>query len=180
METNIQELREDLINYVGSSMLPNKYAIIAYIESLSNDELIDFIKNNPKVMPYFDIPLQHSEDKILKLMKRRGMRDFLVELIAKIRKEIPNAIFRTTMIVGFPQETEEDVDSLIEMMGGNKAFTAKLDSLFWLENNTVNTGFVSDVTGLIGQYAHGNEPSHHVAYLCRGILENPKTYPRNL
>ena len=60
---------------------------------------------------------------------------------------------------------QHDVDSLIEMMGGNKAFTAKLDSLFWLENNTVNTGFVSDVTGLIGQYAHGNEPSHHVAYL---------------
>ena len=58
---------------------------------------------------------------------------------------------------------QHDVDSLIEMMGGNKAFTAKLDSLFWLENNTVNTGFVSDVTGLIGQYAHGNEPSHHVA-----------------
>lgn len=46
METNIQELREDLINYVGSSMLPNKYAIIAYIESLSNDELIDFIIQN--------------------------------------------------------------------------------------------------------------------------------------
>ena len=46
METNIQELREDLINYVGSSMLPNKYSIIAYIESLSNDELIDFIIQN--------------------------------------------------------------------------------------------------------------------------------------
>ena len=46
MEINVQELREDLINYVGSSMLSNKYAIIAYIESLSNDELIDFIIQN--------------------------------------------------------------------------------------------------------------------------------------
>ena len=60
-------------------------------------------------------------------------------------------------------------------MGGNKAFTAKLDSLFWLENNTVNTGFVSDVTGLIGQYAHGNEPSHHVAYLYNYAGEFWKT-----
>lgn len=70
---------------------------------------------------------------------------------------------------------QHDVDSLIEMMGGNKAFTAKLDSLFWLENNTVNTGFVSDVTGLIGQYAHGNEPSHHVAYLYNYAGEFWKT-----
>ena len=70
---------------------------------------------------------------------------------------------------------QHDVDSLIEMMGGNKAFAAKLDSLFWLENKTVNTGFVSDVTGLIGQYAHGNEPSHHVAYLYNYAGEPWKT-----
>lgn len=70
---------------------------------------------------------------------------------------------------------QHDVDSLIEMMGGNKAFTAKLDSLFRLEDKTVNTGFVSDVTGLIGQYAHGNEPSHHVAYLYNYAGEPWKT-----
>ncbi len=84
------------------------------------DELIDFIKTHDKVMPYFDIPLQHSEDKILKLMKRRGNREYLVNLIAKIKKEIPHAIFRTTMIIGFPHETEEDVDNLIEFMKETK------------------------------------------------------------
>ena len=100
-----------------------------------SDELIDFIKNNPKVMPYFDIPIQHSEDLILKKMYRRGNREFLLNLFAKIRKEIPNAIIRTTLIVGFPYETEEDVDKLIEFINEVKfdrlgAFT------FSLEENT--------------------------------------------
>jgi predicted alpha-1,2-mannosidase len=60
---------------------------------------------------------------------------------------------------------QHDVEGLIELMGGNDVFTLKLDSLFFLEPDRETTGFVSDVTGLIGQYAHGNEPSHHVSYL---------------
>ena len=60
---------------------------------------------------------------------------------------------------------QHDVEGLIELMGGNEAFTAKLDSLFFLESMAENAGWTGDVTGLIGQYAHGNEPSHHVAYL---------------
>jgi predicted alpha-1,2-mannosidase len=60
---------------------------------------------------------------------------------------------------------QHDVKGLIELMGGNDAFTLKLDSLFFLEPGSETTGFLSDVTGLIGQYAHGNEPSHHVSYL---------------
>ncbi len=85
------------------------------------DELIEFIKNNPEhLMPYFDIPLQHSEDHVLKYMKRRGNRAYLVDLIAKIRREIPHAIFRTTMMVGFPGETDEDVDNMIDFMKTTK------------------------------------------------------------
>ncbi len=85
------------------------------------DELIEFIKNNPEhLMPYFDIPLQHSEDHVLKDMKRRGNRAYLVDLIAKIRREIPHAIFRTTMMVGFPGETDEDVDNMIDFMKTTK------------------------------------------------------------
>jgi len=59
----------------------------------------------------------------------------------------------------------QDIPGLIKLMGGNEAFTTKLDSLFNMSDNKKGNGFVSDVTGLIGQYAHGNEPSHHVAYL---------------
>jgi predicted alpha-1,2-mannosidase len=67
---------------------------------------------------------------------------------------------------------QHDVEGLIGLMGGNEAFTLKLDSLFFLDPGAESTGFVSDVTGLIGQYAHGNEPSHHVAYLY-SLAEKP-------
>lgn len=60
---------------------------------------------------------------------------------------------------------QHDVEGLIDLMGGKEYFTTKLDSLFTLAESRDGTGFVLDVTGLIGQYAHGNEPSHHVAYL---------------
>ncbi|MCK9208441.1 MAG: glycoside hydrolase family 92 protein, partial [Salinivirgaceae bacterium] len=60
---------------------------------------------------------------------------------------------------------QHDVDGLIRLMGDKEYFTTKLDSLFRMESTQIGKGFVSDVTGLIGQYAHGNEPSHHVAYL---------------
>ncbi len=70
---------------------------------------------------------------------------------------------------------QHEADSLIAMMGGPEAFTTKLDSLFILKEEVHNAGFSSDVTGLIGQYAHGNEPSHHVAYLYRLAGEPSKT-----
>ncbi len=60
---------------------------------------------------------------------------------------------------------QHDPEGLIELMGGKEIFAAKLDSLFFLTPTAKQTGSVLDVTGLIGQYAHGNEPSHHVAYL---------------
>ncbi len=60
---------------------------------------------------------------------------------------------------------QHDVNGLIDLMGGKEAFTTKLDSLFTMAESRNGSGFVLDVTGLIGQYAHGNEPSHHVTYL---------------
>lgn len=81
-----------------------------------SDELIDFIKNNDKVIPYFDVPIQHSEDHLLKRMNRRGYKDYLLDLFKKIKREIPHAILRTTIIVGFPGETDEDIKNLLEFM----------------------------------------------------------------
>lgn len=81
-----------------------------------SDELIELIKNEPRLTPYFDIPIQHSEDHILKKMNRRGNKEFLRNLFFKIRKEIPNAILRTTLLVGFPGETSEDVNNLNEFI----------------------------------------------------------------
>lgn len=60
---------------------------------------------------------------------------------------------------------QHDIPKLVELMGGKEAFESKLDSLFFLDNQSLGGGFHGDVTGLIGQYAHGNEPSHHISYL---------------
>ena len=77
-----------------------------------SDELIDLIASEKRLTPYFDIPIQHSEDHILKDMNRRGNKEFLRNLFNKIKTKVPNAILRTTVMVGFPGETEEDVDNL--------------------------------------------------------------------
>ncbi|OGW28929.1 MAG: ribosomal protein S12 methylthiotransferase RimO [Nitrospirae bacterium GWC2_42_7] len=76
------------------------------------DELIDTIKNEEKVCRYIDMPLQHSEDRILKLMGRGGSRQLHKKLILKLRKEIPDISIRTTLIVGFPGETETDFEGM--------------------------------------------------------------------
>ncbi len=80
------------------------------------DELIDLIAEEERLTPYFDIPIQHSEDKILKAMNRRGDKAFLKSLFTKIRNKIPNAILRTTIMVGFPGETKEDFDNLLNFI----------------------------------------------------------------
>ncbi len=81
-----------------------------------SDELIDLIAKEERLTPYFDVPIQHSEDHVLKDMHRRGDKEFLRNLFKKIRSKVPNAIIRTTVMVGFPGETEEDVDNLIEFI----------------------------------------------------------------
>lgn len=70
---------------------------------------------------------------------------------------------------------QHDVKGLIELMGGKEYFVIKLDSLFFLDTQVESKGFAGDVTGLIGQYAHGNEPSHHVAYLYNYADRKDKT-----
>ena len=77
------------------------------------DELIDLIaENEERLTPYFDIPIQHSEDSILKAMNRRGDKEFLRNLFKKIREKVPHAVLRTTVMVGFPGETEKDFQNL--------------------------------------------------------------------
>jgi len=72
-------------------------------------------------------------------------------------------------------QVQHDVKGLVELMGGKEAFATKLDSLFSMESNVEGEGFVGDVTGLIGQYAHGNEPCHHVVYMYSQIGKNWRT-----
>lgn len=80
------------------------------------EELIAEIRDNPKLLHYLDIPLQHSENRILKLMGRRGTRESYLALFQKLRKEIPDIAIRSTFISGFPSETEEEHRALISFL----------------------------------------------------------------
>lgn len=79
-------------------------------------ELLELIKNEPKICKYIDLPLQHINDRILKLMRRNTSRSEILEIIDKIRKVIPGAAIRTSVIVGFPSETEKDFKELLDFI----------------------------------------------------------------
>ena len=85
-----------------------------------NDELIKLIKKQDKICKYFDIPIQHISNLVLKRMNRKGNEKNIKTLIKKIRKEIPEAILRTTIMVGFPGETEEDFTKLYNFVAETK------------------------------------------------------------
>ena len=81
-----------------------------------DDELIDVIASEPKIVKYLDIPIQHCNDKILKLMNRRGDGTFLRALFAKLRERIPGLVLRTSVITGLPGEGEEDFYELCDFL----------------------------------------------------------------
>ncbi len=89
--------------------------LYAYPESIT-DELIETVKKNEKICNYFDIPIQHISDSILKKMNRKTSSKNIKKIIEKIRTNIPDAILRTSLIVGFPGETKEDFEQLYEFV----------------------------------------------------------------
>mgnify|MGYP005796263211 CR=1 FL=1 len=97
--------------------------LYTYPETIT-DELIQEVKNNDKICKYFDIPMQHISDRILKKMNRKSTGKSIRNLITKLRKEIPGVVIRSTLMVGFPGETEEDFEELYEFVKW-----AKLDKL---------------------------------------------------
>ena len=81
-----------------------------------NDELIEAIKNEPKVCHYLDMPIQHASDNILKRMGRRTSKQELTDIVAKLRREIPDIALRTTLITGFPGETDVDHEEVMQFI----------------------------------------------------------------
>ncbi len=79
-------------------------------------EWLELFKRLPKLLPYFELPIQHSEDRILKLMNRKKGRKELTELFTTILREIPEAVLRTTLITGFPSETEAEHQALLSFI----------------------------------------------------------------
>lgn len=80
------------------------------------DELIQVMKEEPKICHYLDLPIQHASDKILRRMGRRTSKQQLIDIITKLRCEIPDIVLRTSLITGFPGETEEDHQELMEFV----------------------------------------------------------------
>lgn len=112
----LAELLKELCKIDGFKWIRFLYA---YPESIT-DELIQVVKENEKICKYFDIPLQHFSDSVLKRMNRKSDSKSIENLINKLRKEIPEVILRTTLMVGFPGETEEDFFELYEFVNRAK------------------------------------------------------------
>lgn len=114
-EYKLPELLEELskINFTWIRFL------YSYPETIS-DELIKVVKNSDKICHYFDIPIQHISDTVLKRMNRHSTSETIKNVISKIREEIPDVVIRTTLIVGFPGETEEDFAKLKDFVEKTK------------------------------------------------------------
>ncbi len=93
--------------------------LYSYPETIT-DDLIQEVKTNKKICKYFDIPMQHISDKILKKMNRKSTEQGIKKLILRLRKEIPDVIIRSTLMVGFPGETEEDFAKLYDFVNWAK------------------------------------------------------------
>ena len=93
--------------------------LYTYPEDIT-DELIEVVKKEDKICKYFDMPIQHISDRVLKRMNRKCTGESIRKVIEKLRKEIPNVIIRTTVMVGFPGETNEDFEELYDFIKETK------------------------------------------------------------
>ena len=135
VKNGVQELNviaQDTTRYgedlYGALMLPELLRKLCKIDGLRwirllycypdriTDELLDVIREEEKIVNYIDLPLQHCEGEVLRAMNRRGDKESLLNLITHIREKIPGVVLRTTLIAGFPGETEEDFASLCDFV----------------------------------------------------------------
>ena len=172
--------------------------LYCYPEEIT-DELIQTIRDNPKVVHYLDIPIQHASDKILKNMHRRTRESELRERIATLRREIPDIALRTTLITGFPGETEEDFDILknfvtemrfdrlgvfpysqeedtpaAEMEGQvpEKIKLQRQDEIMRLQQGIAFEKAREQIGRELRVIIVGYDPEHN-EYLCRSYMDNP-------
>ena len=111
-EKSLHKLLRELCKIEGIQWIRILYC---YPEEI-DDNLIQVIKEEPKICHYLDLPIQHASDRILKRMGRRTSKAQLVEIVEKLRKEIPDISLRTTLITGFPGETQEDHEEVMEFV----------------------------------------------------------------
>lgn len=136
----LPKLLKELVKIEGIEWIRILYC---YPEEIT-DELIDVIASEDKVCKYLDIPIQHASDNILRRMARRTTYDDLVNIIGRLRNNIPDITLRTTIIAGFPGETVEDVDTVIEFIKQMK-FERLGVFTYSEEEGTVAAGFDNQI-----------------------------------
>ncbi len=109
---NLAELLENLVKVEGIEWIRLHYAFPAGFPM----DILDVMNDNPKIVKYLDMPLQHGSTKILKAMRRGITREKTEELVHQIRAKVPNIAIRTTMIAGYPDETEADFEELYDFV----------------------------------------------------------------
>lgn len=111
-ERKLNDLLRELLKIPGLRRLRTLYL---YCDAI-NDEFIDLMADEPNFMPYIDLPIQHASDRILKRMRRRETQDMLRETFQRLRAAIPEVALRTTVMLGFPGETDEDFAELLSFV----------------------------------------------------------------
>lgn len=151
-ELKLSSLLRELCRIDGIEWIRTLYC---YPESIT-DELIETMATEDKICKYIDIPLQHCDGDVLKRMNRRGDRESLTALINKLRQRIPGIVIRTTFIVGFPGETEENFESLCEFADEMKfdrygcfAYSAEEDTPAAVMENQVDEDLKADRAGIM-------------------------------
>ena len=111
-EPKLAELLEELSGIEGFKWIRIMYS---YPETIT-EKLVDVISRHDNLCSYFDMPIQHASNRVLKLMNRKTSKEDIRSKVEMIRAKIPDAVIRTTVIVGFPGETEEDLEELVDFM----------------------------------------------------------------
>ena len=183
---SICELLDKLNKVPGLEWIRIMYA---YPERIT-DEFIAAMKRNEKVVPYLDLPIQHCNDTILKNMNRRSTRAELLEVIGKLRREIPGITLRTTLIAGFPGETEEQFEDLCNFVKEVKfdrlgcfaysaeenTVAARMDGQIEQEVKDKRAELVMQIqTGIMAQ-KQAEKVGQTVRVLCDGIDEESGLY----
>ena len=183
---SICELLDKLNKIQGLEWIRIMYA---YPERIT-DDFIAAMKRNNKVVPYLDLPIQHCNDTILKNMNRRSNRAELLDVIGKLRREIPGITLRTTLIAGFPGETEEQFEDLCNFVkevqfdrlgcfaysAEENTVAAKMDGQIEQEVKDKRAEIIMQIqTGIMAQ-KQADKVGQTVRVLCDGIDEESGLY----
>ena len=163
--------------------------LYAYPERISDEFIAALVRNN-KVVPYLDLPIQHCDDEVLKNMNRRGGRKEIEDAIHRLRKAIPGITLRTTLIAGFPGETEEQFEDLCNFVkevrfdrlgcfaysAEENTVAAKMDGQIDQETKDRRAELVMQIqTGIMAQ-KQAEKVGQTVRVLCDGIDEESGLY----